>query len=810
MKNTITLALQMLVFGDRNTFIFEYKPYDEPLVSTKNVTKLLLKLAKQGYGISNPQILFGFTKSNLKEFKEQFINLIDDNSKDGFILRKTFAESEELTDYTEGEWQAILAQYAITYGWGDRYNAEFNQDAEKVLSDYVDSLDLDTKNLITNTAEKVFSVGDAITLGEIIKNILESKTVLRAQQLKTLEETPKYILVEASKRANITIKETLVKVMKMLSTEKLDFALLKTATDVLRFIVSAYAKKPIEGQINKTLLKETRIRIPTSVRKMLLNNLELIAEKKAVVKRKTNISSATIQSKIAGSKYLCEDMFSYEDFWKIIAKYLRFENSKKMRAKYPLYTNAIDLLYDGDRSWTFNGRYSSAKESLDYAKAISVAKERPGFLLRNIIEFVRMTRGTKLPTKKGTKVPMENAFQNALTGKSTDLTSRIIKTDGIDYLVSEDFEKLLDKSANTKLAWQLIEQLKNKELFKDIYKRNVQGVDIEYSTPIPAVDKKIAKKVRKVILKSIKNKLRDRNSDVGKVFIDKDSYGYKLQYSGRDSTEISYAGEFLSPGTELNLLDLMKNKDIKMPLLRLGVMWKGKKSTDLDHSLTLGNGQVVYYGKPVMRSPSGKMLIVSSGDVTSCSMTKDGKFSTELLDIDLLSCKEANVKSMFSSFISFSGATTIGELECYVFFSIIDKSERVIEGNRVWLDLAKQDYAVRIDPDNIDKTGSYIGCSVDLVNNVIKVLSIPVKNDGGHFSNARSNNVSFQEAIKNAKVDGLTIGYALNKVFDKTQFTDCVDEADIIVSRKDYASVQGGAVILHPGRNAEQINNMLF
>ena len=600
--------------------------------------------------------------------------------------------------------------------------------------------------------------------------------------------------------------------MKLLQGEKLDFPLLKTATDVLRFVVSSYAHTSVEGQINKTILKETKIRIPTSIRKMLLNNLEMIANKKAFIKKGSLVSSLEISNQLTGSRFLTEDMFLYQDFWMILDKYLRYEKLSKMIKKYPLYVKAIDLLYENDRSWTFNGRYSAAKERLDYEDAILVAKERPGFLLRNIIEFIRMKKGARLPVKKGTKLIVNNAFQNALTGDNAKDEYRIIKTSGIEFLLSDNFENLINKSLNTKLAWQLVEQLKNKDLFEDVYKRTVQGKEIEYTTPIPAVDKSIAKKIRKIIIKSIKKKLQDNNKDIGKIYIDKDSYGYKLQYSGRDSTEISYAGEFLSPGTELNLLDLMKNKGIENPLLRLGVMWRGQKPTDLDHSLTLNNGKVIYYSSPVLTNSFGKILVTSSADITSCAGI-NGKFSTELIDIDLLECKIVDIKEMFNSFINYSGSTTIGELECYIFFSIIDKSKRIIKGNRVFLDLAKQDYAIRIDPDNTDKTGSYIGCSIDLVNNVIKVLSIPVKGANGHFSNARTNYTQFKEAIKNAKVDGLNIGYALNKVFEKEQFVSGIIGADLVISRKSKEELgieDENVIVLHPGRDSEDINKFLF
>jgi len=458
MDNKVSGTLQRLVFGDRNIFIFNENIEDLPLVSKEKIAKYLVKLNKAGYAISNPNILFDFTKNNLKEFKKQFTNLVSSNTKDGLIFRKTFADKEELSEYTQEEWKAILAQYSITYGWANDYQSIFSKSAESVLNEYVGSFDLETINKLDNSKIKTFTIGDNSNLLKVVKNILESKSVLRSQQIETLKVTPTSVLIAAARESKIIIKETLVLVMKLLSKEQLDFAILKTPTDVLRFIVSSYTSTPIEGQINKALLKRVRIKIPTSMRKSLLSNLEIIAEKRAIIKNKTLVASSIISNDLVGSRYLCEDMFSYSDFWKIIAKYLRFEKAEKSKVKFPLYTKAIDLLYENDRSWTFNGRYSEAKERLNYEDAILVAKERPGFLLRNIIEFIRMTKGTKLPVKIGTEVPLNNAFQNALTKSNIVDDSRTIKMDAIEFLLSEHFENILDKSANTKLAWQLIEK----------------------------------------------------------------------------------------------------------------------------------------------------------------------------------------------------------------------------------------------------------------------------------------------------------------------------------------------------------------
>ena len=226
MNNKVSGTLQRLIFGDRNIFIFNENIEDEPLISKEKVAKYLVKLNKAGYAISNPDILFDFTKNNLKEFKKQFTNLVSSNTKDGLIFRKTFADSEELSEYTQEEWKAIFAQYSITYGWADKYQSILNNSAESVLNEYVGSFDLETINKLDNSKVKTFTIGNSYDLLKIVKNILESKSVLRTQQIETLKETPISILILATKDSKILIKETLVLVMKLLSKEKLDFAIL--------------------------------------------------------------------------------------------------------------------------------------------------------------------------------------------------------------------------------------------------------------------------------------------------------------------------------------------------------------------------------------------------------------------------------------------------------------------------------------------------------------------------------------------------------------------------------------------------------
>lgn len=790
--------LQTYIAGDRNMFVFLQ---DDPgkLVKKSKVANFLVKLEKLGYAFSNSDLLFSYSNRDFKLFKSEFIQWVESNTKSGLIFRKTFGKSEELTNYTPEEWHAIFAQYSIIYGWTDKYNNIFGQTAENVLNDYVKSFKKSPVN-ISNVEVKVMSIGRESELLSLLKNIVESPVVLRNQQIKTLESTPALILASVCKDANITIKETLVKVMSLLAGIHLEFPLLKTATDVLRYIVAVYAHKPLEGQILKKDLKNVRVKIPSSARKLLLNNLEQIA-----VNRKDD-----------GSKYLTEDMFTYTMFWKRLDKYLRYESAKKTKLKYPSYTKAIDLLYEEDKSWTFNSRFSVAKSNMDYDTAIRIAADRPGFLMRNLLEFLRMTKGTKFPKKLNQNRTTFSVNTDASAALQPKEKSDAILTDATEFLSSKEFVNILGNRLNTKLAWQLLENLKDDSIYQSQSSRVVQGITIRYSTPYPGVNDELAKIVKKQLLKIIKAKQKSKNEVIGNVFLDKDSEKFRLQYSGRNSTELSFAGEFLSPGTELSISDIIKAKGINSPLLRLGVLWRGTKSNqsvDIDHNSTFSYHSIrnddLYYGNPILHGYDRNDIIgASSGDITSCA-GPDGKFSTELIDVDLDIASENGVDHFYNSLIVYSDRSPISDYETYLFFSILDKSNRKMATD-LDVDLSKVDYAIRIDPNAIDNTGSYIGVDFNLKDDRLLVLCSPIK-DNGLYSNVKTNKAMFNKAIENFDKH-LSIGYALKKSIAKNQFVSDIKDAQIVISRKSREDLKldKNIQLIHPGRQMEEINKIIL
>jgi len=150
-------TLQQLVLGDRNTFVFfraDTHPLEESSLKKSKVIKFLANLNKLGYGIDNAYVLFNLNAKDFKQFKLEFKEVIESNTKSGLIFRTTFGESEELTGYTNDDWTAILAQYSITYGWQTGYQSLSGKSANKVLSEYVGNFSDEITDISKN--DKIF------------------------------------------------------------------------------------------------------------------------------------------------------------------------------------------------------------------------------------------------------------------------------------------------------------------------------------------------------------------------------------------------------------------------------------------------------------------------------------------------------------------------------------------------------------------------------------------------------------------------------------------------------------------------------
>lgn len=794
---TLTPLFQAFVFGDRSAFAFIPNHQSmETVCKSETASAFILGALKNGYAFTNADRLYTLSEEDLERLDAEFTKVVAGVTKEGFILRKTFGEAEVLTEYTDEEWAAIIAQYSITYGWANAYENRFGSDPVQILDDYLGSLPTEVTDVSKQGTKLITLWGPEETRGMVLY-ILESKSVLRNHQKKILENAPAEFVSTAMTQARIPIKETLIWAANLVVGEILILPIFRSSTDVLRFVVTHYVEAPITDQLSKNALRPMKMYIPTRVRKFLLHNLELIGEHK-------------------GAKYLCEDMFIFSDFWKRLDKYLRFTKMTKMHERYPEYGKAIDLLYEDDRSWTFNGRYSAAKAIMDYDMAFVVASERPGFLLRNLLEFMRMAKGTKIPKKldigrmqhRTRRDPMQEMFEPKVPKEKK--VGGIVQCDAFDLLMSAKFRELLLNSANPKLLWQTVELLSAKEVYLPYTSRTVQGVEVHYDGPMPGVDNVVGKHVLLTCKNVLREKLNERNAKLGKVYLDDDIEGFKIQYSGRKETGINMSGQALVSGTELSIADLLGSSEHKNPIIRLGVMWRGREggpsSVDLDHSLNVFGHQPVYYGRTAMHDNRGGVCITSSGDLTSCG-GHTSIFSTEFVDIDVNKCRESKIMEMVSSVIVYSGRSTLSQYECYFFVNVIDASQRQI-GNHLTIDLQHTDYAVAIDPEGIDKTGGQLGLFISLEKGTLEVLNLPLNSDGCG-SNVVNNRAGIEKLLK-SRPKRLNLLDVLGVAVSSSQLVYDAENADTIVSQGDFSDLANEAVILHPGRDGEQIQRMLF
>jgi hypothetical protein len=744
---------QTLLFGEKNTFYFLNKIAQTELIDNQIVNEFLSLLISQNYAISNAYRLYELSTNDFNRFVDEFEIVLKDVTKSGFLLRERFAKKRKMLSYSKKEYKVILAQYSITYNWSKNFNDIFNEEAQSVLDNYQEKLSDDIIN-VNNSKVKIFKIGNEDELKNTLISILESKTVLRLAQMKIIESIPFRVIAESASNANIVIKEILIKVVDIVKSYDNRITLFKTSDDILRYILFTFANEPFEGQILRKELKNRHIKIPTSSRKFLLNQLESIGSKK-------------------GDKFLTEDMFKFESYWKIVDKYLRYESSEKTRKKFPNYTSAIDLLYKADRSWTFNSRFSKAKSELDFDKAIRIASERPGFLMRNLLQFLR---------------------------EHTDC-----KTNAFKFIKSEEFRNLFNKHVNKKLAWQMYQLLSNKKTYEEVKERFVQGARVSYDIPKPGVNNTIGDYLKELIATFLDNSISS------KVYIDKDSREYTISYSGRSMNELTYSGEFLPRGTRVSFDDLFSGKK-KDSLLRMGVMWRGKEddvSIDIDLStkIKVNNKKIVnvYYGKSTYKIDN-KIVVSSSGDITYCGAGKNSKFSSEFIDVDINALKKGKIKSLFNNFISFSGGTIGNRLECYCFFSIIDKNDRVIPGTNIDVNLSQTDYAIAVDPDGTERAGAYIGISANFKEDYIEIINLSTSEC---FPGANQINKSseFDMLMKNTERN-LTLSDVFRTVLSKTK----KEKAEIVISRKSREELEldDKIILLHPGRDMEKIQGLIF
>ncbi len=683
-------------------------------------------------------------------------------SIEGFIFKPDFATTAELKAFTDEDWLAMLAQYAITYSWQNEYKNIFNDSALNVMQNYMNKGNnkLSTALAASNTS---FTVKTTQYYWDLLMTIAQSKTPLRQQQISILNLMPIYVVEDVFEKANFTIKEIEIMFIKILFNAGSDKVSLRTGDQVLRFVVAVFnINDEINTKFNKEDLKHVKVKVPTSMKKKLLTQLDKIRYDKLILQ-----------------------MHPYRNFWKRLLKQLSYMPLEKMSKKYPNVFAARALLYSENYT-TINSIIEQYKVIGNYSLALKAEMQNPGQMMRNLLQYLRYRKGDAIARKCDVN---SKILANMLIKPS----GRVVKKDAKKVLKSNKFAKAL-MSVNTKLLWQILGLIDTKKYHESMNIRKVNNKIIAYDIALPPLDKELSIIAKKQIKKAIKKIKKEQNKDLGKIYISSEVAKYVIQYSGREDTSTSLSGEYLYPGSRLDVKELLKKGN---KLLRVGLAWRGHSSCDIDVSLNVKDHGAVYYNNNSLSCGSA-VGIASSGDITSCSSEL---FSVELMDIDVDTCLDCDIAEMFTSAIIYSGES-FSNYECYWFISVIDKKDRVIAGRRVHINLDEMDFATQI---TTDKKG-IIGHKINLKEGFIEVLNIASSQLQNGMSAEIAENI-MTEAINNMS-KRQEIADALKMVVTKKQLTKKIKKANIVISTVDPKNDK--VEWIHPGRNNDKLQEILF
>lgn len=727
------------------------------------MTKSTLELRRLIYGMINTIIV---TATDPKEAIEEIETIRSSMTIEGFIFRPGFANTTELTEYTPEDWAAMYAQYAITYGWSGRYQTLTGMAPKDVLDVYFADLNNVFSEVVTGT--KQYNVGGAEVYSEVMDSLVNSKIVLRAHQIEILNLLPIAVLERAYKNGKFVIKETEILVMKRLAEAGSAEMRFTDPSQIVKFVIAVYPKttEPFTGQVTNNILKGIEIKIPTSMRKKIVRDIEKMNYKKATVAMKHNLS-----------------------FWKRLFKQLAWTSEDKMVASghFPNYLDIKGIVYN-ETIKTNNTLIEELKRNGYLQAAFLAEMHNPGQMLRSLFFYLRYPVGSQY-AKKLSKVAETGiaAYFDKVSNTATVLT------DIRGVLESKVFVETLMKS-NSKILWQLLSMIDDKKWHSPMQGRKTHGKQVNYTVrPLPALDPTMTAVARKAIKKAIKKIKLEENKSLGKVYIDDTVKNYKLQFSGRSETSISLSGEYLSPGSKLSFSELIKGDNI----LRLGIAWRGTRSCDIDHSVTILDGEAIGYFNPTY-TVNGKTIITSSGDITSCG---NDKLSVEFIDIDITAALKHGINDLFTSMHMYSGPSFKDVEECYWFMNVIPRADRIIQTRKVHIALDEMQYALQIKED----THAMLGFGINLSKGEIEVLSIPSKQQT--YRNARTCRADFEKALLDRPVLK-SVSKALKKSIDEDQLTDNILEADLIIST--HTEMPEGIKVLHPGRDMVEIQNIIF
>lgn len=678
------------------------------------------------------------------------IREITNNEIPGRIFRNSFGTSMELEDYTNADYLAIYAQYSLTYGWADKFEEFLGADPRDIFNQYEEFHDRKVKiAILSTTNNEPFTVKGKDYYYDVLKEIAESKTVLRKQQLDIIKLMPGREVLKVFNDAKFTIKETEIEFMSQMYEHNVDI-FFKDPDQIVRFAVKQFNVEPDSdlSYLTKHTLKLVNVKIPTRLRKNILESYE------------------KMDQGIMGTSWL-----KYGRFTKRLLEQLRWTTNKKMLKRYPKFMSMKEQLYKNEiapaRCWIETER---AQGNLH--EALFQETGNPGMMIRNLFSYLRYPAGS------------------VLASKSNNGHKTVVKYD-VSYMIKSNmFRRVLEK-VNTKLLIQVHTMLEDRRWYEDKQTRTTHGKEVVYTNKLPGLDMIMSIQVMQII-EEILRKVGSQNDR--KIYIDESTKNYMLQFTGREDTSISLSGEYLTNGSILDIKEHIGTNSC----LRLGCAWKGEKSIDIDLSSKLfgknNRKNILYYGRPVLEIDDN-ILAVSSGDITRCN---NNEFSVELIDIDIDQCIEYGYTDIINSAIVFSG-NTFNDTEAYWFLDVITKEERVTSGRKVRIPLDGMKYATQI----TEKQKAMIGVYVKFDKGEITILN--QSNNVRSYSNM--NNIDTEKIF-----DNMSKYCSVSEAFDliyKDSLIDSASDADIVISTTRPQSDKD-VTYYHPGRDLSSIQEILF
>lgn len=695
-----------------------------------------------------------------EEPTKEFIKELQEITSTGIISAFLFRD-HRFEEYTADEWKLMYMQYAYTYGFATQFESA-------VLFEAIKDKGIDS-SAISKSSDNV-TIEPECNIQKLINQICESNIPLRENQLNVIYATPIEYLLEAFNSAKFVIKETKNIILTILfKNGSEDLQIFRDFDSIVRFIAANYAydrktKEPLsDTKLDKTILSNVDMKIPTSIKKSLLNSINKI---------KVNDKSVA-------------QLKQYQQFWKRIFQQLAYAPEAKMTKRFPFAFEVKEKLY-GKTLHTDNTEIEAFRKAGDLGTAFSIELGNPGQMLRRLLSYLRYPNGTVYASDTSDKKT-----------KCLDDVKEVIEDSIFDSAIYR---------ASPKLLLKMLELLKQEWIYQPCTLRKVNGGRTRHysKSELPAVNKEFAKTVVEKINKVLAVIKKEDNEKLGKVYLDLDKAKLPVQFSGRLDTTDAMSGAYYPSGSQIDLTNIIDNllkkdetKTINDVVLRSGIAWRGE-STDLDLSTnvyTNSNNKAydLFYGNNKM-TINNEIIGISSGDVTHCNKEQ---FSAELIDFKFQSAKDAGLIRLVNTLNTFSGKNG-RELEAYFFIEVLTDFNSSLSGNRLTnYDMQNAVVAVKVNCDQ----NYYCGFEFNLETMTLNVINKDVP------SSMYRNVSSFPQSPLD-KNNFIYINDILNMMIEPEQLVAEISDADTVITTNQFLQQIDGKKVYNLATKSEEAQEL--